>query len=143
MTAPPLARWGREIRPAPAPAPAPALAPASAPAPVATPDATAFRLRVSELSPGTQVTLEYLRDGKTAIAKVNLGTRPPGNVAGGDERDYGNGTHKDEGVLNGVAVGDITDEIRRQFKLLPDNLKGAVITEIDPDSASQRAGSAQ
>jgi len=100
-------------------------------------DVTVFRLRVSEIAPGTEVTLEYLRDGKPSTVKILLGNRPSSSVTSSERS-----TSKDEGVLNGVAVGDITPEVRQQLKL-PEDLKGAVITEIDPNSASLRAGLAR
>jgi serine protease Do len=46
---------------------------------------------------------------------------------------------KDEGVLNGVAVGDIDADARRSMNL-PGRIRGAVITDVDPDSAAARAG---
>ena len=60
---------------------------------------------------------------------------PSGERGGGDEMASGS----DEGVLNGVAVGDIDANARRELDL-PDRLSGAVITGVDPGSASARAG---
>ena len=42
-------------------------------------------------------------------------------------------------ALNGVTVGDIDSAARSQFNI-PDRVKGALITEVDPDSASYEAG---
>jgi serine protease Do len=46
---------------------------------------------------------------------------------------------EDVGVLNGVTVGDITPQIRARLQI-PERIKGALITEIDPDSPSARQG---
>ncbi len=89
---------------------------------------------VSQNAPESEVAVEYLREGKPTVAKVKLGLRPNTAVAGTQ------GTApQDEGVLNGVNVGDITPQIRDELKL-PARIKGVVITEIDPDSAAARQG---
>jgi len=78
--------------------------------------------------------LDYLRDGKTQTSSLKLGSRPSSALAAGDHE---NGSK--EGVLNGVTVGDITPDIRGQLQL-PETVQGAVITDVDPGSASARAG---
>jgi len=93
-----------------------------------------LRLTVSQLPPGTDATLDYLRDGKTQTSSLKLGSRPSSALAAGDHE---NGSK--EGVLNGVTVGDITPDIRGQLQL-PETVQGAVITDVDPGSASARAG---
>jgi serine protease Do len=42
-------------------------------------------------------------------------------------------------VLNGVAVDDLDAETRQALEI-PARLKGAVVTQVDPESASARAG---
>ena len=97
-------------------------------------DVRQFRLTVSQLPPGTEVTLDYLRDGKTLSVSLKLGSRPASGQMAGEH-----GGDNKEGVLNGVTVADITPDVREQLHL-PDNLQGAVITDVDADSASARAG---
>ena len=99
-------------------------------------DPGAFRLAVIQMAPGTSVSLEYVRDGKTSTVSVKLGDRSTLNLADNDRTGSEN---KDEGVLNGVTVGDITSEIRDQLEI-PQDMKGAVITDVDPESASAKAG---
>jgi serine protease Do len=98
-------------------------------------DARHLLLTISQLAPNTEVTLEFLRDGKPQTTKVQLGRRPETLVAS-DERDSG---HKEVGVLNGVGVADITPQVRDQLQLAP-RFKGALITSVDPDSPSARKG---
>jgi serine protease Do len=98
-------------------------------------DANGLTLEVTAISPGTKVNLEVLRDGKTEKLAATTGERPNRNgriseVASSDD---------DEGVLNGVAVEDLTPEARREMNL-PGRLKGAVVSQVAPDSASARAG---
>jgi serine protease Do len=90
---------------------------------------------ISRMEPGTTVAVEYNRDGKTKSLSVKLAQLPDEKLAA-----KGGGSHgKDDGVLNGVGVGDLTAELRGELNL-PRRIQGVVITEVDPDSASARAG---
>lgn len=90
---------------------------------------------ISRMEPGTTVSVEYNRDGKTKSLSVKLAQLPDEKLAA-----KGGGSHgKDDGVLNGVGVGDLTAELRGELNL-PRRIQGVVITEVDPDSASARAG---
>jgi serine protease Do len=98
-------------------------------------DPRALALAISRLAPGTEVTVQYVRDGKKATVKAKLGRQATQELAGGNSADNG----KDEGVLNGVGVSDLTAEARAQLHV-PADLKGALVTQVDADSASARAG---
>lgn len=97
-------------------------------------DPRGLALAISRLLPDTEVTLTYLRDGAKATLKAKLGRLATETVAGGT-----GGAEKDEGVLNGVGVSDLTAESRTQLKA-PAELSGALITKVDPESASAKAG---
>jgi serine protease Do len=97
--------------------------------------ASRLSLAVGETPPGSRLTLDVLRDGATQKISVTTVTKPSGDRQGGDELS----SSGDQGVLNGVAVGDIDANARRELDL-PDRLSGAVITGVDPASASARAG---
>ncbi|MGH7995316.1 MAG: DegQ family serine endoprotease [Opitutaceae bacterium] len=94
-----------------------------------------LRLAVGEMAPGTEVHLEYLRGKETHQVEVKLGVRPPEGKAG--QNNAAPGT--DNGVLDGVSVGDITSDLRDELQI-PQGLQGAVITDVAPDSASAQAG---
>ena len=99
-------------------------------------DMPQLRFSISEVPPGTTVNLDYLRKGKTLTAAVKLGDRSDKSLAGDDEGAGATGTgDKDSGVLNGVSVTDLTPEVRDELHL-PSTLKGAIISEVEPDSAS-------
>jgi serine protease Do len=98
-------------------------------------DANRLTLAVTAVAPGTKVDLEVLREGKLEKLAATTGERP--NRHG--ETAEALSPKDDEGVLNGVAVEDLTPEARRELNL-PERLKGAVISEVAPDSASARAG---
>ncbi len=96
-----------------------------------------LQLVVTQLAPGTEAKVEYLRDGKPQTVTLKLGLRP--NRIAGDRSGSDENANKDEGVLNGVTVGDITAELRDQLEI-PNRIKGAIIQEIDPDSPSAQQG---
>jgi serine protease Do len=97
-------------------------------------DPRALALAIGRLAPETEITLGYVRDGKTATLKIKLGRQAAQSLAGGPAA-----AGSDEGVLNGVGVADLTPEFRAQARV-PQNLEGALITQVDADSASARAG---
>jgi len=91
-------------------------------------------LSVGETAPGTKVALDILRDDHREQLTATTSSKPPG---GGGEQAAA--PSDDQGVLNGVGVGDIDSAARRELNL-PDRLNGAVITGVDPGSASARSG---
>ncbi|HWA28493.1 MAG TPA: Do family serine endopeptidase [Lacunisphaera sp.] len=95
-------------------------------------------LVVGQFAPGTEVTVDCLREGKTRTVKVTLAKRPEREGAGGS-REAGGGGGKDVGVLNGVGVGDLTPELRQQMQI-PARIQGAIITNVDPTSPSGKQG---
>ncbi len=94
-----------------------------------------LQLMVAALAPGTKVEVKLVRDAKEKVVTVELGERPGSKVAANEKP----AAPTDPDVLDGVTVGDIDAEARKKFGV-PDNAKGVVITEIDPDSASAEAG---
>lgn len=98
-------------------------------------DARQLLLTVSQLAPGTNVKIEYNRAGNSLAANATLERRPNDSVAGSGRP----GSDRDEGALEGVAVSDLTPEIREQLQV-PERVEGALITQIDPTSPSARQG---
>ncbi|MBI5766638.1 MAG: Do family serine endopeptidase [Verrucomicrobia bacterium] len=89
---------------------------------------------ITRFAPGTEVTVEYVRDGKTEKTKAKL-TRLPDKALASNEGAAGG----DDGVLNGVAIDELTAQMRRQLRV-PERVDGVVVTQVDPKSASARAG---
>jgi serine protease Do len=100
-------------------------------------DGGKLSLSVSSNAPGTKLDLDLLRDGKIEHLKVIAGTKPGSKFARNQENL--SPSNDDEGVLNGVAVGDLDGATRRELNA-PKSLKGAVITDVAQDSAAARAG---
>lgn len=101
-------------------------------------DANRLTLEVTAVAPGTKVNLDVLRDGKIQRLAATTSERPARFAGGGRSLDSVS-SGDDEGVLNGVAVEDLTPEARREMNI-PGRLQGAVVTQVAPDSASARAG---
>ena len=105
-------------------------------------DANRLTFAIGAVSPGTKVELDVLRDGKTQTLTVTAGERPGNLARAGRGARHGAPEElakNDEGVLNGVAVDDLTPQLRQQLNL-PGRLKGAVIASVEPDSAAAKAG---
>ena len=98
-------------------------------------DANDLAFTVSGEGPGAKVTLNLLRDGKPMRLTATTVDKPGARLAS-VETDSANG---DQGVLNGVAVDDLTGDTRAQFNI-PPRIAGALVTNVDPDSAAARAG---
>jgi serine protease Do len=91
---------------------------------------------VTDLPPGSGVTLEVIRDGRPLTVKVTLSERPNDLNASNNANPS---SAPVQGTLAGIAVQNLTSGIREQLSL-PASVKGVVISEIDPNSATGEAG---
>jgi serine protease Do len=99
-------------------------------------DSRHLKLEVARIQPGETVPVKILRDGESKTLDVTV-KELPGTEHLAKNSDKGQG--EDTGTLNGVAVADLDSKARQQFEL-PNTVKGAVVTEVDPNSASAEAG---
>lgn len=99
-------------------------------------DARHLKLQVASTAPGSTVPIKVLRDGKSRTVEVTVKELPGSEVASNRIP-----TDSDEAsdALHGVEVGDITPATRRQFKL-PSEIEGAVVLQVDANSAAYEAG---
>src|SRR5688572_26546130 len=89
---------------------------------------------VAATAPGTTVPLKVIREGKERTFTVRVeeltleaeSRRADADVPGGDT-----------GAGFGITLNNVTPELARQFEL-PPTTRGAVITDIDPDSPAAR-----
>ena len=95
-----------------------------------------LKLAVGDVRPGSEVEAVIIRDGKRKTLDIAIGARPGEEMLAANLD--GEGLH-DEGTLNGVGVADLDSRVRRQMRV-PERLEGAVVTHVDPESASARAG---
>jgi len=103
-------------------------------------DARELRLMIGSMEPGTKVQIEVNREGQTKTFDVELAEMPAGAAEQGGQVSPEESAQPEKAtVFGGVAVADITDDIRNALNLSKD-VKGAVIAEIDSDSPAAKAG---
>jgi serine protease Do len=97
-------------------------------------DSRHLKLDVARTAPGDTVAVKVLRDSVAKTLNVRVKEMPgTENLAKADSKG------KDTGTLNGVGVADLDNNARRQFEV-PETVKGAVVTQVEPDSAAAEAG---
>jgi serine protease Do len=96
-------------------------------------DAGELQVLVGQRQPGTKVTLQVLRDGKSLTVPVTL--EAMGNKPGESER-----SGKSEGKMRwGIGLGDLTPDVSQQLQA-PQGIHGAVIEQVQPGSSADNAG---
>jgi len=95
---------------------------------------SALQVIVSQISPGTSVDFGILRDGKPETIHLKVG-----EFQNKTEVADNNGAAGQKGAKLGVAVSNITPDIRQQLNL-PDNINGAAIQSVRPASPAEDAG---
>ena len=98
-------------------------------------DASQFKLQVAETAPGSKATLGIVRDGENKTIDLTLGHFPNEKLASNDNGQESD--HKE--ALAGVGVADLDQDVRGEANI-PDNVHGAVITEVRPNSPAAEAG---
>jgi serine protease Do len=89
---------------------------------------------VTNINPGTEVTMDILRDGKPMAIHLTLGERPANLSV-----TPGVGKAPSEGALRGITVQNLTPDIRDQLGL-PPNVRGVVISNLEPGSPAAQGG---
>jgi serine protease Do len=103
-------------------------------------DARELRLMIGSMAPGTKAQVQVNREGQTKLFDVQLAEMPAGTEEGGLEASPEESAQPEKTtVFGGVAVADVTDDIRSALNL-PKDIHGAVIAEIDADSPAGKAG---
>lgn len=98
-------------------------------------NARRLQLLIAGISPGSNIKVKVMRDGKERTLTAVLKEMKSDKDSEDQVEDNGSG----EDALDGVTVADITAAARKQGRI-PANLNGALITEVDPDSAAAAAG---
>lgn len=96
-----------------------------------------FRNKIAGTEPGKKVELKVVREGKEMAVSVTLGDRPGGTVVSTKPADQP-AEKKAPDVLDGVQVGDITDEQRRTLRI-DESIKGALVVDVGADTPSADA----
>jgi len=104
-------------------------------------DARELRLLIGSMAPGSKAHVQVNREGQTKMVDIQLAEMPAGvTEEGGPEASPEESAQPEKTtVFGGVAVADITDDIRTALNLAKD-VQGAVIAEVDADSPAGEAG---
>jgi serine protease Do len=96
-----------------------------------TKDVTALRNKIAMILPGTEVNIEFVREGKTKKLTVTIGEQP---------EDFGKAGFTDDGSLQkmGLTLQDLTPELAKQFNY--DEDQGVLIADVEPESPADMAG---
>jgi serine protease Do len=96
-------------------------------------DSNQLRMSISMMAPGATVNLKVMRNGSEHDMAVTLGVLPTEKEQASVE------PANPQGALEGVSVGNVTDEAVQQLGL-PANTKGVVVTDINPSSPVADSG---
>ena len=97
-------------------------------------DAGELQVMVGQKQPGTKITLDVLRNGKSMTLPVTL--EEMGNRAG----ESGAGKDEGQGKMRwGIGLNDLTPDLREQLQV-PHDVHGAVVEQVQPGSAADNAG---
>jgi serine protease Do len=99
-------------------------------------NANQLKLRVAETAPGTTVPVEVNRNGETKTLNVTLRELTKNESASASPQEN-NRSNKD--ALHGVAVADLDPQTRTELNI-PASIHGALVTEVDPNSAAYESG---
>ena len=98
-------------------------------------DSRHLKLAVARTKPGESVTVKVIRDGSTKKLDVTVKELP-----GAEQEAKAEAGHPDKGeALKGVAVADLDAKLRRKFNI-PENVRGAIVAEVEDGSAAAEAG---
>ena len=97
-----------------------------------------LRVTVSQLRPGSEIALKFIRNGAEKTVTALLGELPA-EVAPLENQAASNVKVSKADMLDGVTVGDLDDRFRQQFQV-PGALNGAVVAAVNQDSNAAEAG---
>lgn len=100
-------------------------------------DSQHARLMISQNLPGSEIKLAIYRDGREKTVTAKLAELNSENLATFD--DAGRLKKSERDSLEGVEVDDLTAAVRRE-RGVPEDVNGALVTNVDPDSNAYKAG---
>jgi len=94
----------------------------------------ALQVAVSQVSPGTNISIGILRDGKPETIQIKVG-----EFHGNSEVAENSGSSSGHGGKLGLAVNNLTSDMRQQLNI-PEQINGAAIQSVKPGSPAEDAG---
>lgn len=101
-------------------------------------DSRHFRIMVAQTEPKTKVTLKIIRDGKERTLTVVLGTLPSDRALSQNSGSTESGS-QEAAAMKGVTLGNLDADARSQYDI-PDDITGALVSEVEPGCAAADAG---
>lgn len=101
-------------------------------------DENNLKLMVAETAPGKSVPIQVDRNGQTLNLNVTLESLSAKTTLAKNEPNS-NGNEPQGDALHGVGVQDLDRQTREELNI-PANVRGALITQVDPSSPSGEAG---
>ena len=98
-------------------------------------DSGQLQVMIGEQRPGTKVDLRLIRDGKEITVPVTLQQVNEPKMASNSGGEHGKARW-------GIGLDNLTPEVREQLQI-PQDVHGAVITNVEPGSAADNAGLSQ
>jgi len=95
---------------------------------------SALQVAVSQIAPGSDIALGILRDGKPQTINVKVG-----EFKGNSEVAENSSEEKHQGGKLGLAVNDLTPDMRSQMNI-PSSVNGAAVQSVRPASPADDAG---
>jgi serine protease Do len=102
-------------------------------------DMRQLRLMASQTAPGTKVTLRLFREGNEKKLSATLGSMPEEMLTENDSTQPNNKNQSKFDGLDGVGVTDLDASKRRELGV-PNNIRGVLVSSLEPDSNSAEAG---
>lgn len=100
----------------------------------AIPNGSALQVAVSEDAPGTTIALGIIRNGSPQTLNVKVGEFHPGN-----ETASNSDSESSQGGKIGLAVADLTPDVRQQLNI-PPGVHGVAVQSVRPASPAEEAG---
>jgi len=100
-----------------------------------------LRNTIAATAPGAEVTMRVVRDGKEQDVAVTIGEQPDDLsvvASGGKPAPGAPGQNTAEAL--GMTLTAPTEALAQKYGLEPNNLAGAVVTAVAPDSPAAQAG---
>ena len=99
-------------------------------------NASQLKLHVAETTPGSTVPVVVNRNGETKNLNITVREKSKNELASSKQEEGQNGQGD---ALHGVAVSELNQQTREELKV-PANVRGAVVSEVSPNSAAHEAG---
>jgi serine protease Do len=98
-------------------------------------DSRNLKLQVAQTEPNKEVPVKISRNGKVQEIEVTLKEFPEDKALAAGKTSPG----QSGDITDGISVDDLNAAARQQFNI-PNNVRGAVIVDVQPDSAGFEAG---